>query len=256
MDSFVKESSEKMLERLRNGDNFTFMQEVHLAFMLSLPAMLAQISTIIMEYIDASMVGHLGANATASIGLVSTTTWLFFGITMAATTGFTVQAAKAIGAREDKKARNIMKQGLICTVIYSILMAIIAFCISHSLPGWLSDDTALHADATSYFLIFTLAMPAFQINSIAGGMLQASGNMKTPGILNVLSCILDVLFNAILIFPSGTLQIAGISIPGAGLGVPGAALGTVCAEVITAGLMLYILLFRSKVLKLRRDEQT
>ena len=41
---------------------------------LSIPAVLAQISSIIMQYIDAAMVGSLGAAATAAIGLVSSTT--------------------------------------------------------------------------------------------------------------------------------------------------------------------------------------
>ena len=47
---------------------------------LSLPAILTQITTIAMQYIDSAMVGALGANASASIGLVSTSTWLIGGI--------------------------------------------------------------------------------------------------------------------------------------------------------------------------------
>ena len=43
---------------------------------LSLPAILTQITTIAMQYIDSAMVGALGANASAAIGLVSSTTWL------------------------------------------------------------------------------------------------------------------------------------------------------------------------------------
>ena len=41
---------------------------------LSIPAILAEISSMVMQYIDAAMVGSLGANASASIGLVSTST--------------------------------------------------------------------------------------------------------------------------------------------------------------------------------------
>ncbi|MBO4350768.1 MAG: MATE family efflux transporter [Proteobacteria bacterium] len=252
----IKEnSSEALLARLQNGDSFTVKQKLMLAFKLALPAMLAQISTIIMEYIDASMVGHLGANATASIGLVATTTWLFGGITMAATMGFTIQTAQKIGAKDDRGARSIMKQGLAATLLYTLILTLIATLISRFLPGWLSSDTELHRDAFSYFLILMLSLPAHQMKSIAGGMLQASGDMKTPSILNVLACFLDVVFNALLIFPSGTFGIDGVfSLPGAGLGVPGAALGTAITEVIIAGTMLLMLLFRSKPLHLRKNE--
>lgn len=52
-------------------------QKLRLAMLLSVPAVIAQLSSIVMQYIDAAMVGHLGAEASASIGLVSTSTWLF-----------------------------------------------------------------------------------------------------------------------------------------------------------------------------------
>ena len=59
-------------------------------------------------------------------------------------------------------------------------------------------------------------------------MLQCSGDMRTPSLLNILLCALDVVFNFFLIFPSRTAALPGMTftIPGAGLGVAGAALGT------------------------------
>ena len=51
--------------------------QVLLVILLSVPSMLAQLTHIVMQYIDASMVGSLGKEASASIGLVSTTIWLF-----------------------------------------------------------------------------------------------------------------------------------------------------------------------------------
>lgn len=57
---------------------------------LSLPAILTQITTIAMQYIDSAMVGALGANASASIGLVASSTWLFGGIVGGVSAGFSV----------------------------------------------------------------------------------------------------------------------------------------------------------------------
>lgn len=68
----------------------TFKQQLELTIRLSIPAVVAQISYIVMQYIDASMVGSLGAEASASIGLVSTSTWLFWGVCVASATGFSV----------------------------------------------------------------------------------------------------------------------------------------------------------------------
>ena len=68
-------------------------QQIGEVWHLSLPAILTQITTIAMQYIDSAMVGALGANASAAIGLVATTTWLFGGITYAIAAGFSVQVA-------------------------------------------------------------------------------------------------------------------------------------------------------------------
>ena len=43
--------------------------QVKEVWVLSLPAILTQITTIVMQYIDSAMVGSLGANASAAIGL-------------------------------------------------------------------------------------------------------------------------------------------------------------------------------------------
>ena len=82
-------------------------------------------------------------------------------------------------------------------------------------------------------------------------MLQCSGDMRVPSMLNILMCALDVVFNSLLIFPSRTLA-GGFTLPGAGLGVTGAALGTALAEAVTSLLMLYFLCFRSPLLRLAK----
>ena len=80
--------------------------------------------------------------------------------------------------------------------------------------------------------------------------------MRIPSLLNVLMCILDVVFNFFLIFPARTLNIWGhmINMPGAGLGVLGAALGSACAGLVVSSLMVYYLIFRSSELRLTIDK--
>ena len=79
---------------------------------LSLPSMWAQVSSVVMQYIDAAMLGHLNADAAAAAGVVASVTWLFGGLCAALTTGFTVQAAQASGGGEQARARGIMRHGL------------------------------------------------------------------------------------------------------------------------------------------------
>lgn len=247
-----KNRTDRLLSLIREGQPMSWRQQFQLAAYLSVPAILAQFSSIAMEYIDASMVGSLGANASASIGLVSTTTWLFGGVCAAAATGFSVQVAHLIGAGDFVRARKVLRQSVTALTVFGLLMAALGVAVSGALPGWLGGDEVIRRDSTLYFRIFSSFLPALQLNFLAGGMLRCSGNMRVPSLLNVLMCLLDVIFNFFLIFPTREMMLFGspVVVPGAGLGVEGAALGTVSAETVTCGLMLWYLFRRSPMLKL------
>ena len=230
-------------------------ERLDLIVRLSIPSILAQLSVIIMFYIDVSMVGSLGANASATIGLVETTGWLFGGMCSAAAVGFSVQAAHRIGAGDYAGARAVLRQGLVATTCFGFLIAAVGCAISGPLPIWLGGTESIAGDATRYFRIFALSLPLLQLNYLSSGMLRSSGNMRVPSALNILMCVLDVVFNALLIFPTRDYALGGVTltIPGAGLGVVGAALGTASAEGVTALLMTAYLCRRSPELALTQE---
>ena len=96
------------------------------------------------------------------------------------------------------------------------------------------------------------------LNYTACGMLQASGDIKVPSLMNIIMCGLNIVFNYFLIFPSRILAVgsAQVFLPRAGLGVVGAALGTILAETVVALVTLAFLLLKSPDLRLRRGEKT
>ena len=250
-------SKKDLLSNLRDGGELKFRDQIMLIIRLSIPAIMAQLSSIVMQYIDAAMVGSLGANSSASIGLVASSTWLLGGLCSAVSTGFTVLVAQAIGANDNAHARKTVKIGLVCALIFSIILSVIGIVISRPLPGWLKGSEAINGDATKYLMVYAFSLPAVQITGIAGGMIQASGNMKFPSIMHIVMCALDVVFNAALIFKGRIVEIGGhnMTIPGAGLGVMGAAIGTVLAELTVALIMLGYLLYKSPILKLQKREK-
>ena len=176
-------NGETELDRLRAGEKLTLSQQLRMIITLSIPAIFSQISSIIMQYIDASMVGRLGADASASIGLVSSSTWLVNGVCSAVAVGFTVQIAHRIGAGEDREAREIVRQGLLSVFCFALAVSLAAAAASGHLPVWLGAGESLRGDASAYFLVFALFLPVQQMNYAASGMLQCSGNMKTPSAL-------------------------------------------------------------------------
>ena len=229
-----------------------------LVLLLAAPTVLAEISTILMEYIDAGMVGRLGAGGAAAIGLVASSTWLFWGLLRGATTGFAVQVAQEIGAGRHAAARAVMLQGFVWTLAVAAALGLAGAAVAKPLPGWLGGAPELARDATAYFAVFVAAgLPVTVVHILGVRMLQAAGDMRAAGALNVLACALDVVFNMVFIFPPRTVAIAGarLALPGLGLGVAGAAWGSVAAEAAAGAAIAWTLFARQPLMRLRRGDR-
>ena len=234
---------DQLLDMLRGGSPLRRRDQLKLALLLGFPAILAQLSTIIMEYIDAGMVGRLGSNQAASIGIVATSTWIFAGFCSANSSGFSVQVAQLIGSRNFAKAREVMRKGFTSVLAFSLTIALAGICISPFLPRWLGGEEAICADASAYFAIFCAFLPVLQLAIITCSMLQATGNMKIPSMVEISACILDVGFNYVFIYVLG-------------MGVKGAAIGTGLATLITHAYALWYLFCKSPELNIMQDRSS
>lgn len=234
-------SKDELLSLVRKGARtMSWQEKLRLTLLLSLPAMVAQISSVAMQIIDASMLGHLGTRESATVGLVSTTIWLFGGLCSAFAAGFSVQVAHHVGADDLKGARNVIRQAITSGLAFSILLAITGVVIAPHLPHWLGAEEEICQGAAEYFTIVALALPVLQLNNLAAGSLRCSGNIKTPSLLNAMMCMLDVIFNYIFIFILD-------------MGTNGAALGTFAAYAITMACMMYTLSVKDHRLRFSLD---
>ena len=143
-------SKDYLLAQIRGGGTLTNGQQLKLCLVLSYPAIIAQLSSVLMQYIDTSMVGHLGAAAGASIGLVSTCMWLLMGFCGACGSGFSVQVAHLIGANDFKTAREVLRQALVSALAFSGAIAVLGMAIAGPLPHWLGGTPEIIPDATKY----------------------------------------------------------------------------------------------------------
>ncbi len=229
------------MESIRSGRAMTRGEKLNLIVGLSIPSMLAQISTVMMFFIDASMVGHLGAEASASIGLVESTTWLIGSLLGAVATGFSVQVAHFIGANDFFKAREVFKHGLVCGLLFSLLVTLVGVAIHNQLPYWLGGGEDIAISSSRYFLIYVLVLPFVYLYHTSEMMLKSAGNMHTPSIMAVLICICDVVFNYFFIY---VLK----------MGVVGAACGTAAAYIFISLPNLWLAACKNKILDLRQDK--
>lgn len=230
-----------LMESIRSGRAMTNREKLNLIVGLSVPSMLAQISTVMMFFIDASMVGHLGAEASASIGLIESTTWLVGSLLGAAATGFSVQVAHFIGANDFVKARQVFRHALICGLMFSACLTLVGVLIHSPLPFWLGGGEDIAGNSSLYFLIYSCVLPFVYLYHISEMMLKSAGNMHTPSVMAVLVCICDVVFNYLFIY---ILK----------MGVVGAACGTALAYVCISLPNLWMAACKNRILNLRQDQ--
>ena len=81
--------------------------------MLSIPTILEEILSTLLQYVDTAMVGHLGEKATASVSVTTTVTWLVNSIPAALGVAVLSMTAKALGSGDREYLQEIAKQILI-----------------------------------------------------------------------------------------------------------------------------------------------
>lgn len=185
---------------LKQKSDLTFREKIIYVCSLSIPGILAQVSSIVMQYIDAAMAGSLGENASAAIGLVASATWILGSLYSSFCLGFSVLVSQAVGKGNSRLAKCILRGSILWGIVFSVALTIPAALMSFKIPLWLGGKSVIQKDAAMYFLVFALSTPFFLFVCLFSGILQAAGEMKVPSVLNILMCFLDVFFNYVFIF--------------------------------------------------------
>ena len=170
----------EMSTAMRNGEKISMKNQYRLVIALSVPAILEQLVMTLMNYIDTAMVGGLGYEATAAIGVVASSIWLLNGITGAVCIGFSVQIAQYLGAGKEKESRNVLCQAILFNVLFGIALAILAVVVGQELPSILGAETSIQADAKAYFCTVGLFLPFSMGASLYSAILRCSGNVLLP----------------------------------------------------------------------------
>ena len=114
---------EQLSAKMRQGEQVPLQQTAQIVLTLSIPSILQQIVVTAMEYIDAAMVGHIGASATASIGIVSSSTWLLHGMLAGLYMSFSIQVAQYLGADRQEDARGVLRQSMLFNLFVGLAAA-------------------------------------------------------------------------------------------------------------------------------------
>ena len=216
---------------------------------LAWPTMLEQLLQTAVQYIDAAMVGRLGAEATAAVGVTTTVSWLINGTVMALGVGFLFFIAREYGADNKERAAQASSQAVLVALIAGVICTILPVALYKKVPVWMQADAAIQETAALYFLILYIPMLPRAASMIFATALRATGDTKTPMIISLLMNVVNVVLNFLLIYPTRDISLFGLTIPmwGAGLGVIGAAIASAVSFVF-GGIGMTIKLWQHPVI--------
>ena len=224
-------------------------------FALAWPTMLEQAMNTAVQYVDAAMVGRLGAMATAAVGVTTTINWMIGSTVSALGVGFLSFIARAYGAGDRQRAARVSSQAVLAVLVTGLLFTVLPLALHRQVPRWMQAGEDIRDTAGRYFFILYTPMLLRAASIIFGTALRASGDTKTPMRVGVMMNVINVVLNYLLIYP--THQVWGVTVPGAGWGVEGAAIAS-AVSYAAGGIGITLALWRHPVIspkgqKLRPD---
>ena len=199
--------------------------------MLSIPTMVEEILSTLLQYVDTAMVGRLGEQATASVSVTTTIGWLVGSTAYAVGAAVLALISRAYGARDSEKGRKLAQQALLLTIVIGAVLGGVSILLSPYIPVWMGAEESIRSQASLYFTIISLPMVFRAGTAILGSSVRATQNTKTPMIITLSSNLLNIILNYLLIYT-------------AGLGVTGAAFATAISFTV-GGVMMLVLFLRT-----------
>ncbi|PWM36609.1 MAG: MATE family efflux transporter [Clostridiales bacterium] len=220
---------------------------VHTVILLAWPAIIEQIMLTLVGYVDTAMVGAIGAQATAAVGVTTSTMWLINGLFSAFGVGFSVQVAQCIGAEDYEGCRQAIRQSVLSVLGFGALTTLVCQLIGGQLPLWLGAPPEVAREAGAYFRILTSVMVLHMGSAVFSAILRCSGDTKTPMLLNILTNVMNIILNTLFIFEPSVhhTPFGSFTLPGLGMGVRGAAIAS-AISMGTVGLLLLLTTFLRK----------
>lgn len=192
---------------------------------LSVPTIIEQILSTLLQYVDTAMVGHLGEQATASVSITTTITWLVGGVPSAIGVAVLALVSRYMGSKDESAVKSMSKQALILVLVFGILLGGISLLLSPFIPKWMGAEQAIWRQASIYYAIISLPMVFRSASTVLGAAIRATKDTKTPMIISVIANVMNIVLNALFIY-------------GMDLGVTGAAIGSAISYTF-AGVVMY-----------------
>lgn len=204
------------------------MRKIILSFSWPIVAELMLMSMLAM--VNLSMVGHLGAYALSSVGLTNQPVFISLSVFQSINIGATALVSRFIGANDFKKAKAVVIQTLIMSVIIGTLSALLGVIFAKPIVLFLGAQPDTLAPSMMYMRYMAIGMLFQSIPTAVTSILRGAGESKIPMRYNIASNIVNVAAGFLLIYGIGIIP---------GMGLQGAAIATTLAKLTACVMSIY-----------------
>ena len=213
-----------------------------LLFSLAIPAILAQIVTLIYNLVDRIYIGRMedGALAMAAIGLCVPLTTIINAFTGLFGRGGSPLSSIALGKQDHEEANRILSQSFMMLVLSSIVITVVFICFQDSILYLFGASSQTIGYAKDYISVYVLGTIFVQLTVGLNYFVNAQGFAKFGMLTVLLGAGLNILLDPVFIF---TFK----------MGVRGAALATILSQAVSCFWVLHFFRSKRSILHIQRD---
>ncbi|GAB3493610.1 MATE family efflux transporter [Flexivirga lutea] len=196
---------------------------------LAVPAFLALVAEPLFLMADSAIVGHLGTDQLAGLGVASAALLTAANIYVFLAYGTTALVARRLGAGQDSAAVGAGVDGIWLSIFLGAITTTVVAIFAAPICDVFGASPAVADEAATYLRISAFGIPGMLAVLAATGVLRGFQDTRTPLIGATTGFAANLVLNVVLVY-------------GVGLGIAGSALGTVIAQSgLAAGLLLVVL---------------
>lgn len=198
---------------------------------LAVPALGALIAEPLFLLADSAIVGHLGVNELAGVGLASTVLQTVVGLMVFLAYSTTPAVARFLGAGRMQDALAAGRDGVGLALLLGVALSVLGWIFAPGLAAGMGAEGEVHQFAVDYLRFSMPGLTAMLIVLAATGVLRGLQDTRTPLVVAAAGFGANIVLNYLLVY-------------GVGLSVAGSALGTSIAQWGMAAVYL-VIIYRS-----------